>query len=115
MKKIILSAFIFSLNFNANAAENLSQNNNLRDQKIEQLEERFATKEENSRQDEAAKFETNSRSNEAPPINHFEGWNKLSDKEKFAVKKHHDELRSKEKTPTFEKKAAKKLEPKKAQ
>lgn len=74
-QKIILSAFVFSLIFNAHA-----------------------------------------KSQDTPPSPNFEGWNKLSDKEKAAVKKHHDELRdSKEKSPTFERKAAKKLESKKAQ
>jgi len=111
MKKTILSAFILAASLSANAAENMDESTNLRDQKRQQLEERFNSSKTQKRatQDEAAKFETNARSNEAPPINHFEGWNKLSDEEKSAVKKHHEELRSnQEKTPTFEKKAAKK-------
>ena len=106
-KKIILSAFIFGLTFNANAAKNIGETANLSDQKKQQLEERFNQQKENAAQeDQAAQFETNARSNEAPPINRFEGWNKLSNQEKSAVKKHHNELRGKEKAPTFEKKAA---------
>jgi len=66
-QKIILSAFIFSLIFNAPA-----------------------------------------KSQDTPPSPDFEGWNKLSNEEKAAVKKHHNELRSKDKTVTFEKKAASK-------